>query len=667
MIYSSPVAQATTDADGNYQMAGLDAGVYDLSAWDATHQTSVRALTLNANTAEQNFQLQPTPSTPATLQVNRSATVNYSVDAKNSRLLFFNGSVFTNIDGINAPSPNRMTIVLTHGWVSGTPNPAIMNTPFDRWPTNMATQLWAAGITTNIANIVAWDWRYAAMDSSAPSDAVDMTPNQGVALGEALTNFFGTGYSQPIHFIGHSLGTIVNAAAVNFLHGDPNGSSRRPVSSFPWTSPMQMTLFDEAQIAEYIGTQVLQDGLNPTALDSFNSAFADNSPPQNWQSPLPNNYAWADNYQTVAAVALIGAVNILLQKSPYSLLDVDDNHGYPIDWYGSTIVNPIDPKNPLGFQNSYEFDGMNGLPFLAPNIFQQGSIYHQVPTESDPLALELIIGTSQNLGLVPALVLSGVENLWQNTVQIAGQVSVDVENTAQQSAQLVSQDFNYVIGIAGQGGQAIVNVLDPSVLRLILTTVPPATSSSHLRSNGLARPLGISSDNNDSNTPPMIWLPVTIPTDAAALEFDFTVDGDPENDWLVCGIETNNLFSLEAKYIPTNQISASRLIDVSAWAGTTNELFFGFLGDTSTNAILEIDNIRFYSFRPPSLSVQTTNNAVALSWPLSASSYVLESTDDLVATNSWLVVTNAPESRGDQLIIIRPIAPGSQFYRLKQQ
>ena len=39
-------------------------------------------------------------------------------------------------------------------------------------------------------------------------------------------------------------------------------------------------------------------------------------------------------------------------------------------------------------------------------------------------------------------------------------------------------------------------------------------------------------------------------------------------------------------------MSASRLIDVSAWAGTTNELFFGFLGGTSTNATLTIENIR---------------------------------------------------------------------------
>ena len=58
LIYLTPVAQATTDANGDYQMPSLEAGAYNLEAWDSTHQTAFRSLTLNANTAEQDFQLQ---------------------------------------------------------------------------------------------------------------------------------------------------------------------------------------------------------------------------------------------------------------------------------------------------------------------------------------------------------------------------------------------------------------------------------------------------------------------------------------------------------------------------------------------------------------------------------------------------------------------------------
>jgi len=663
MIYLSPVAQANTDANGNYQMPSLDAGVYDLSAWDATHQTSMRALTLNANTAEQNFQLKPMPLTPAMQQANRQSSLSYSVDAKGSRLLFFNGTVFTNIDANNAPSPNLMTIVLTHGWVPGTPDPSIMNTPFDRWPTNMAAQLWAAGINTGIANIVAWDWRYAAMDPFPPSDAVDLTPDQGVALGEALTNALGTGYSQPIHFIGHSLGTIVNAAAANFLHGDPNGNARRPVSFSPWNSSMHITLFDQARVAEIGGRQVLDDGLDPSALDAFNAAFG-NSPPQNWQSPLPNNYFWADSYDSLVGQTLPGAVNIWLQKSPYSPSDLLDIHSYPIDWYGMSISNPTDSKNPLGFQNSYEFDGKNGLSFAAPSMFQQGSIYHQVPTDSDPLALEPVTGVSQNLGLLPDYVLTGAENLWQGTVLVAGQVLVNVEDAAQRTAQSVSQNFNYVTGVAAQGGQTVMNFLGSAVLQFTLTTAPPTTPSPQVRSN-LPQPLGLSG-NSASNTPAMVWLPLQIPTDAAAMAFDFTVSGDPVDDSLVCGIGTTNLFSLQAKYIPTNTVSASRLIDVTAWAGTTNELFFGFLGGTSTNATLQIDNIRFYSLQPPALQAQISSGNFMLAWPLSAQNFSLQTTTNLADPNSWMTVPDVPAIVNLQFLVTNQISDGARFYRLKQ-
>jgi hypothetical protein len=209
MIYLSPVAQANTDANGNYQMPSLSAGAYDLSAWDSTHQTSMRGLTLNANTAEQDFQLALMPSTPKTVTTNRqpSAFVFPAIGALGETLEIFNGSVFTNINAGNAPSPNLMTIVLTHGFNS---DPTV-------WAQGMASNLVGEGVTTNIANIIAWDWRYAAQGVLPPDEN---TPSEGVALGRALQTVLGANYSQPIHFMGHSIGTIVNAAAANYLHGE---------------------------------------------------------------------------------------------------------------------------------------------------------------------------------------------------------------------------------------------------------------------------------------------------------------------------------------------------------------------------------------------------------------------------------------------------------------
>ena len=156
-----------------------------------------------------------------------------------STLLVFDvdGSAFVPITADNAPQPDRMTIVMTHGWNS---NPG-------KWAAGMAAQMHAQGVTPAIANIVAWDWRY---DAAGPYPPEGRTLDEGKALGTALQAeaVLGPGYAQPIHFIGHSLGTLVNAAAANYLHGDR--TAHEDVSPTQWRNlPMHMTLLDEAEAA----------------------------------------------------------------------------------------------------------------------------------------------------------------------------------------------------------------------------------------------------------------------------------------------------------------------------------------------------------------------------------------------------------------------------------
>ena len=171
-------------------------------------------------------------------------------------------------------------------------------------------------------------------------------------------------------------------------------------------------------------------------------------------------------------------------------------------------------------------------------------------------------------------------------------------------------------------------------------------------------------DGSVSNTPAMAWLPVGIPGNTVAMAFDFIVSGDPKEDVLVCGIGETNLFSLEAKYVPTNSISASRLIDVSAWAGTTNELFFGFLGGSSTNATLVIENIRFYSVATPRLEIARSGGATLLSWPSTAGGYVVETTPTL-ATPAWESISNAPAISADRYVLTNSLNEPSRFFRLR--
>jgi hypothetical protein len=242
-----------------------------------------------------------------------------------------------------------------------------------------------------------------------------------------------------------------------------------------------------------------------------------------------------------------------------------------------------------------------------------------------------------------------------------GDSTIQIVDTVQNK---VSGFFNYVGGVAAQGGQAVVNFFDSAALRLRLRTTPPS-SQNLMTLHGGPHPQGGGGGGGASNSPPMAWLPIQFPSNATAMAFDFTVEGNPMDDVLVCGVGTNNLFSLEAKYIPTNTMSASRLIDVSAWAGTTNELFFGFMGGTSTNATLIIENIRFYSLAQPRLEISTSGTVTLLAWPSTAGGYVVESTPSLTAP-VWETATNVPVISGGSYILTNYWSDQTRFFRLRQ-
>jgi hypothetical protein len=204
------------------------------------------------------------------------------------------------------------------------------------------------------------------------------------------------------------------------------------------------------------------------------------------------------------------------------------------------------------------------------------------------------------------------------------------------------------------------------VLQLKLTTGLPLASPDAQSQNNLMRPMDAGAGGSSSNTPAMAWLPLLIPTNAVDMAFNFIVAGDPVDDALVCAIGQTNLFILQAKYIPTNTVSTSRLIDISAWAGTTNELFFGFLGGTSTNATLQIDNIRFYTLQAPSLQAQVSGGNLIITWPMSAQNFSLQTTTNLADPNSWTTLTNVPAIVNLQNAITNPVTGGQGFYRLIQ-
>lgn len=647
----TPAAQTITDASGNYALSSLGAGVYALAASASGHARSARAVTLNAATATQNFQLTPLPGAPTLTQTDRQAPTAFTqppVGPMGSTLKVFDGAQFVAITAGNMPPQDRMTIVMTHGWNS---NP-------DVWATNMAAQLRAKGVNASMANIVAWDWRTAA-GAAIPEER---TPSQGAALGQALQVTLGAGYSQKIHFIGHSLGTLVNAAAANFLHGDR--TAQQAVSATPWSpTRTHLTLLDAAESAaglEVVGSfGTLFNGISVSVGGSTDLIGGYDNVLLGWKPALPVRRKWADNYVSLVGLCQPDAVNVYLAKAATLPPTLAAQHAYSFQWYGLTVASPSGCT--LGFQRSHEARqaGLSAFDFPpSSSDFPPGVAYLQPLAAPDPLALTLAPPFTRAFGIGERWVVRGAVGI----VEVAGDVTAQVLDGAQAAGQWISSGFDYVGDVAAQSGQAVVNFFDSAVLRLTLRT-RPASSPSPMALRGDVRPAG-ADGGGDSSSPPMAWLPVQIPSDAVAMAFDFTVSGDPVDDVLVCGIGTNNLFSLEAKYVPTNTVSASRLIDVSAWAGATNELFFGFMGGTSTNATLTIENIRFYSVATPRLEIARSGGTTLLSWPSTAGGYVVETTPTL-ASPAWESVSNAPAILADRYVLTNFWSEPSRFFRLR--
>ena len=647
------VEQTTTDAQGNYDFAPVDGGVYVLAVSESTHASSARAITLAASTAWQDFQLASLPPVPGVVQTTRQAPTAFTqppVGPMGSTLKIFNGTGFINVDANNKPSPSLMTIVLTHGW---TQDPLCEeNTGIRGWPTDMAATLRLNGVAPDQANILGWDWFQAAHPCPLPPE--ENTPSQGLALGQALQVALGANYLHPVHFLGHSLGTLVNAAAANYLHGDL--TAQQGVSPTPWAwQQTHMTLFDQAELSRGISAQVLFDGWTVDLRNPLATLMYAADTLQGWKPSMPIHSVWADNYISYVGFYLPNTFNVALQKAAGVWgFNPGQAHSYPMVWYDLSIQTPTDAV--AGFQQSREYDLKAGLSESAfpSGLLQVGDAFHQTPSSSDPLALEELPPEDVFQAIVPMvgnkadIVVQGAVGV----VQFTGDVAAEVWDGVQATDQYVSQGFAYVGNLAAQGEQAVVSIYDSAVLRLTFQTgAPHANEGPH--------PL-------DSTPVPMAWVPVSIPPGLPVMAFDFTVQGDPSDDVIVCGIGTNNLFSLQAKFVPTNGVSASRLIDVSGWAGTTNDLFFGFMGGTSANCTLQVDNIRFYSLQPPSLNIQISNGTAVLTWPSSAAGYAVETTPSLSAP-SWETITNAPALSAGSYVLTNSIGDQTRFFRLRSR
>jgi len=169
-----------------------------------------------------------------------------------------------------------------------------------------------------------------------------------------------------------------------------------------------------------------------------------------------------------------------------------------------------------------------------------------------------------------------------------------------------------------------------------------------------------------TNAPACAWIPLSVPSNAVSMSFNFMVQGDGQDDSFAVALGGTNVLSLAMGLIQTNVTLSSGLIRVSPWAGQTVELFLGIVGGTSTNASLTVGGISFYGVVPPSLQAQASGSNLVVTWPVSADGYALETSTSLTGTNSWAPVTNVPAIVNFQNTVTNEISAGSRFYRLNK-
>jgi len=572
------------------------------------------------------------------LPTTRLATVAETTPAwlpSSSQLESFEGGAFT-ASPTFPPNPERITVVLTHGWNS---LPA-WNTQGGDWRTNIASMLLSK--VTPPPNILAWNWSKAATSWFCdPGTPEARTRDEGRALGQALLARLGPGYSQPIHFVGHSLGTLVNAFAADYVHE----TSAKTAGAF-LPANTHLTLFDEAEIA----TDLHCPQFAAKAIQFLTKMGNPLAPKTTYDHPFPKQFGWADNYVSAFGFLHPELANVILAKGfPASASDpltwigeLVAFHGYPMEWYGNSITNPASDSALMGFRWSFEKNSLVPPPAVKTAFLQASSGSELDVTQIIPFqdATDIL---SQRVEKLRGAAYSSIGRFVDDTITAHGWVTGEML-TAGPPLGMGNAIINWCINLftTSSGGGSFAPMRGP-----------------HPQGEG-------GGGGSETNVPPYAWIPLFVPADAVSMSFDFKIQGNWENDSLAAALNGTNVLSLAASQIETNVLWSSGLIDVSAFAGQTNEFFVGIVGGTSTNAQLTVQDVQFYNLGLPSLQVKASGDNLLLSWPLSAQDFSLQSTTDLTDTNSWTTLTNTPAVVDLQNTVTNPISGGARFYRLKK-
>jgi|GEM_PF-1771143 len=584
-----------------------------------------------------------------------------------------------------APATGKPSVVLSHGWRSKRGD----------WPLRMASALAAKNYDVNI---LAWDWEAnAKLNLIDPAPSAFRTPDEGRGLGLALLGKLGASYSLRIHFIGHSLGTMVNCAAADFLHGDAYVQPAKSPGAYP-PSNSHMTLFDEAGLVTTVkGVRVFADLISP-----LSNGFLDSQPrsvgstlenlSNLWSKVIPTRHGFVDNYISEVGLLHKEAVNVMLFRE--ALLDNPiAAHGEAYDWYIDTVNNPS--LSIGGHAWSYENQRSPALPAAHSYYYQDfqinGSRYGLVamsPLDAWALrgqhfAVFPTLKAAQLLGMAGGAVTQAGGAVFQAGTTVGTWVQAGYMNAVQHTGAAVA---DYVLSYSGPAGQPVFTNTAGSTAAYF-STVPPAASnpqSNWMNSLSVQRttvPLAPfqaskslfsesasqAGDAPDGNDPIFIMIPTHVPNEAVGLTFEYQITGAAEDDFMTACVGETTLLTMEAGYVLDAAWNSTPVLQVSDLRNQDVQMIFTLNGaGAPSDGVLSIRNIQFYIPPRPELGIQKADAEMTLSWPLHGLDWTLESTTDLTQPNSWQPVLN-PEVVQDYVRRVNvPPTATAQFFRLRK-
>lgn len=615
----------------------------------------------------------PMPSVPSMAAAGSTPAFLLTLPPPPGKLMVFNaiGQLIEN----GSMDPSKMTVVLTHGWLSSPAN----------WPTDMWQALKDADLNGS-ANIVAWDWATGAANLKLWRVA-DRTPREGEALGQALMGELGASYNQAIHFMGHSLGTLVNCRAADYLHGDgKNSPAKNPATPTLKLDPQKthMTLFDEAQLA------VPVNGMS-VALDVIlgNSRLTNGEGSNAPAKVIPERARYIDNYISEVGLLHSRAANVMLWRK-FSLEPVG-LHAYAYEWYLNSITPISDGQlglggRRMGFPFSFERGSISSAP--ADETF----FLQSLDVSASPLAVTLMdsavaqqfsrnrvrayagLQTYQAVAYPAYRAYRGlnaagqaVQGVYMQNIQHAGTM---LANFAETFTAPVGQPV--YLGTAGstaayftESGQPAITNFQASwdlQFRIQSGAVPQQSLM-----GAAAKQNGEGAMSAASSQPVFSVIPMEVPLEAVGLSFEYKIEGAADDDFMTMGIGEEIEYSMEAMYVTDGEWNAAPVIQVEDIGGAQVQLVFGLSNPAGQpSGALSIRNIQFYIPPRPEVSLEKMGAQLKLSWPLHGVGWTLETTTDLTQPNSWQPVLN-PEVIQDyeRRVDLTPTAP-RQFFRLRK-